>query len=187
MGEPLTGRLVIKPDATIPFMITGDDDAHLFLYTDTGFGFITVISNLYTKNKNGKVVINIPDSQSAKLMPPEYVCHPESDLIAIITTAGRFLIFPVSEMPKLEKGKGNKIIGIPKDQLVIPGAERVKLLKVISDDDTVIVHAGKRFLKLKPANQESYRGKRGYRGKKLPRGYQNVHAIEIEKNAIPLK
>ncbi len=177
MGEPLTGRLVIKPDATIPFMINGDDDTLVFLYSDTGFGFAAVISNLYTKNKNGKAVMNL--TGHATLMPPEYVCNPKTDLIAVVTTAGRFLIFPVSDMPMLEKGKGNKIIGIPRDQLKLPGAERVKILKVIAGDATVTIHAGKRFLKLKPANQESYRGKRGYRGKKLPRGYQNVHAIEL--------
>ncbi|SLM32123.1 DNA topoisomerase IV, subunit A [Desulfamplus magnetovallimortis] len=179
MGEPLTGRLVIKPDATIPFMINGDDDTLIFLYSDTGFGFVTEMPNLYCKNKNGKAMINLPDN--ADLMQPEYVYSPEKDLIATITTAGRLLIFPVNEMPILEKGKGNKIIGIPRDQLKVKGGERIKLLKIIEEDSTIIVHSGKRLLKLKPANQENYRGKRGQRGRKLPRGYQSIHALETEK------
>ena len=178
MGEPLTGRLALKPDALIPYMVNGDEKELIFLYTDIGYGFVTAISNLYSKSKNGKAMITIKDP--AILMPPEHVYAPETDLIATITTAGRLLIFPVNEMPMLEKGKGNKIIGIPRDQLSISGGERIKSLNIMGESDTLIIHSGKRFLKLKPGNQEAYRGKRGQRGKKLPRGYQNVKAVEIE-------
>lgn len=179
MGEPLTGRLSLKSDVVIPYMINGNEDQLIFLYSDIGYGFVTPLSNLYSKNKNGKTMITLKDS--AKLMPPEFVHTPETDLISVVTTAGRLLIFPINEMPKLDKGKGNKIIGIPKDQLTLQDGERILLLKVITPEDTLVIHAGKRFLKLKPANQENYKGKRGQRGKKLPRGYQNVQQVEIEK------
>ena len=38
----------------------------------------------------------------------------EKDLLAAITNQGRMLVFPLTELPQLAKGKGNKIINIPK-------------------------------------------------------------------------
>jgi topoisomerase-4 subunit A len=177
MGEPLTGRLALKPDATICNMINGEDDTLYFIYSNTGFGFITDFTNLITRNKNGKVLINL--ASHAQLMSPGVIPYPTTDLIAVITTAGRFLIFPVQEMPKLEKGKGNKIIGIPRDEVQIAGGERISILKIIPQGATLVIHAGKHFLRLKPGNQENYTGKRGFRGRKLPRGFQNVNDMEV--------
>ena len=177
LGEPLTGRLALKPDATICNMVNGEDDTLYFIYSDTGFGFITDFANLITRNKNGKVIINL--GPHAQLMTPEVIQSPTTDLIAVITTAGRFLIFPVKEMPKLEKGKGNKIIGIPRNEVQVAGGERIHILKIIPQGATLVIHAGKHFLRLKPGNQENYTGKRGLRGRKLPRGFQNVSDMEV--------
>ena len=41
-----------------------------------------------------------------------------------------------------------------------------------------MIHAGKRHLTLKPAELEHYRGERGRRGNKLPRGFQRVERLE---------
>ena len=45
-------------------------------------------------------------------MPP-VVIEDASDMLLAITQAGRMLMFPVSDLPQLSKGKGNKIINIP--------------------------------------------------------------------------
>ncbi|STG50231.1 topoisomerase IV subunit A [Escherichia coli] len=42
-------------------------------------------------------------------MPP-VVIEDASDMLLAITQAGRMLMFPVSDLPQLSKGKGNKII-----------------------------------------------------------------------------
>lgn len=183
MGEPLTGRLSLKPDAAISTMVNGNDDDLYFLYSDTGFGFITDFTSMITRNKNGKVLINL--TEHAQLMTPQRIHHPETDLIAVITTVGRFLLFPVQEMPKLEKGKGNKIIGIPKNEVQMSGGERIILLKIVPHGSSLVIHAGKHFLRLKPGNQENYMGKRGFRGRKLPRGFQNVNDVEVIAPEIP--
>ncbi len=39
----------------------------------------------------------------------------ESDFLAVVTNRARLLIFPVSELPQLSKGKGNKLIQIKKE------------------------------------------------------------------------
>ena len=55
-------------------------------------------------------MISLPDN--AHVMPP-LVVENESDMLLAITSAGRMLMFPVSDLPELSKGKGNKIINIP--------------------------------------------------------------------------
>lgn len=177
VGEPLTGRLTIKSDAFITAMVTGDDTDHFLIFSDTGFGFITCFENLIAKSRTGKAILTL--SKFARIMPPEPVKNPDTDSIVAITTAGRLIIFEAKEMPIMEKGKGNKIIGIPRDQLQVADAERVKILKILPEDSTIMVYAGKHFLQLKPGNQKNYLSRRGYRGKKLPRGFRNVHGIDI--------
>jgi topoisomerase-4 subunit A len=34
-----------------------------------------------------------------------------------VTTEGRLLVFKISDLPQLGKGKGNKIIGVPGDRV----------------------------------------------------------------------
>jgi topoisomerase-4 subunit A len=101
-----------------------------------------------------------------------------NDLIVAISNEGRMLVFPISELPRLAKGKGNKIIGIPSAR-VVDRVEFVAAMAVLSSADTLIVHAGRRHHNLRPADLEHYRGERGRRGNKLPQGFRNVSRVEV--------
>ncbi|MCV6611427.1 MAG: DNA topoisomerase IV subunit A, partial [Amphritea sp.] len=99
-------------------------------------------------------------------------------LLAAVTNEGRLLVFPVADLPELARGKGNKIINIP----TVRAAAREELvtqLALLSPSATLQVNAGKQHLKLKPADLDHYRGERGRRGNKLPRGYQRVDSLEV--------
>ncbi|MNE05715.1 DNA topoisomerase 4 subunit A [compost metagenome] len=54
---------------------------------------------------------------------------------------------------------------------------------IIPQGQYVTLFAGKRKLTLKPSDLDYYRGERGRRGAKLPRGLQRVDRIEIEPAA----
>ena len=102
----------------------------------------------------------------------------ESELIVSVSNEGRMLMFPTAELPRLAKGKGNKIINISAARV----AERVEFvvaIAVVSIDDTLTVYAGRRHHNLKPSDLEYYRGERGRRGNKLPRGFRNVDRVEV--------
>ena len=89
------------------------------------------------------------------------------------------LLFPLRDLPKLGKGKGNKIISIPGAK-VQAREEFVKVLAVVPQGSSVTLHAGKRKLTLKPSDLEHYHGERGRRGNKLPRGLQRVDEAVVE-------
>jgi topoisomerase-4 subunit A len=180
-GEPLTGHLALPHDATINFMLSSENVDLFLVASDNGCGFIVEFSDFLTNYKNGKAVISI--KKGFNLLPPQQVLNLETDLIAAVTNKGRLLIFPVNLLPRLKKGQGNKIITIPKNQLDSTDPEKLKLLKILPQNSNLVIHSGKHFLRLNPGNQTDYTGMRGYRGKKLPRGYQTVDSLEV----IPVK
>ncbi|WP_410481087.1 DNA topoisomerase IV subunit A [Pseudomonas plecoglossicida] len=176
-GEPLTGRLTPPPGATFECVLLPEDDALYVVASDAGYGFVVKGEDLQAKNKAGKGLLSLPNG--AKVMTPRPVANREEDWLAAVTTEGRLLVFKVSDLPQLGKGKGNKIIGVPGDR-VASREEFVTDLAVIAGGATLVLQAGKRTLSLKGDDLEHYKGERGRRGSKLPRGFQRVDSLLVE-------
>ncbi|MFP3865893.1 DNA topoisomerase IV subunit A [Pseudomonas capeferrum] len=176
-GEPLTGRLAPPPGATFECVLLPEDDALYVVASDAGYGFVVKGEDLQAKNKAGKGLLSLPNG--AKVMTPRPVANREQDWLAAVTTEGRLLVFKVSDLPQLGKGKGNKIIGVPGDR-VASREEFVTDLAVIPEGATLVLQAGKRTLSLKADDLEHYKGERGRRGSKLPRGFQRVDGLQVE-------
>nr|WP_314479288.1 DNA topoisomerase IV subunit A [uncultured Pseudomonas sp.] len=176
-GEPLTGRLTPPPGATFECVLLPEDDALYVVASDAGYGFVVKGEDLQAKNKAGKGLLSLPNG--AKVMTPRPVANREQDWLAAVTTEGRLLVFKVSDLPQLGKGKGNKIIGVPGDR-VASREEYVTDLAVVAEGATLVLQAGKRTLSLKADDLEHYKGERGRRGSKLPRGFQRVDGLQVE-------
>ncbi len=177
-GEPATGRLNIASGALFTDVVMGADEQKVLLGTDAGYGFVGKIGDLYTKNKAGKAVVSIP--KGGRILSPKMVSD-TNGLVAAVSNEGRLLVFPISELPELARGKGNKIINIPGSRLQAR-EEFVVDYGVISEGDSLVVHSGKRYLLMKAKDLEHYRGERGRRGHKLPRGFQKVDKLEVESS-----
>ena len=176
-GEPLTGRLTPPPGATFECVLLPEDDALYVVASDAGYGFVVKGEDLQAKNKAGKGLLSLPNG--AKVIPPRPVSSREQDWLAAVTTEGRLLVFKVADLPQLGKGKGNKIIGVPGER-VASREEYVTDLAVVAEGSTLVLQAGKRTLSLKPDDLEHYKGERGRRGSKLPRGFQRVDGLLVE-------
>jgi len=175
-GEPATGRLNPPSGALFTDLLMGANDQQVLMGTDAGYGFVTTIGDLYTKNKAGKAVVSIP--KGARILSPKMVSD-SGALIAAVSNEGRLLVFPLSELPQLSRGKGNKIINIPSSRLQAR-EEFVVDYGVIAEGGSLVVHSGKRYLVMKSKDLEHYRGERGRRGHKLPRGFQKVDRLAVE-------
>jgi topoisomerase-4 subunit A len=176
-GEPLTGRLTPPQGASFVAALGGDPDKWYLLASDAGYGFVVRLGDVYSKNKAGKALLSLP--KGACVLSPAVVNDPASDRVVAVTNEGRILVFPVSDLPVMGRGKGNKIIGIP-TQRVAAREEFVVAIRSVPVDGRLRIHSGKRYLTLKPADLEHYSGERGRRGSKLPRGYQRVERLEVE-------
>lgn len=176
-GEPLTGRLTPPPGANFEWVLLPDDEALYVVASDAGYGFVVKGEDLQAKNKAGKALLTLPNG--ARVMAPRPVARREEDWLAAVTTEGRLLLFKVGDLPQLGKGKGNKIIGIPGER-VASREEYLTDLAVLPAGATLVLQAGKRTLSLKADDLEHYKGERGRRGNKLPRGFQRVDALLVE-------
>jgi len=176
-GEPLTGRL--NPIAGSVFLDTlmADNEQQFLFASDAGYGFVGKFEDTITRAKNGKALLSLPSG--AKVLPACRVDDYTHQYCVSVSNEGRMLVFPISDLPQLAKGKGNKIIGIPAAKLKLR-EEFVVSIAVVSIDESLLVYSGKRYLRLKPSDLEHYRGERGRRGNKLPRGFQKVDSLVVE-------
>ncbi len=178
-GEPVTGRINAPSGATFEGILMGAEQQRLLLASDAGYGFVTKLADLYTKNRAGKAALTLP--KGGRVMSPQLVTATEGSLIAAVSNEGRLLVFPLGELPELARGKGNKIMNIPSAR-VQSREEFLLSVQVLQPGQSLTVFSGKRHLTLKAADLEHYRGERGRRGNKLPRGFQKVDKVEaLEK------
>ncbi|QBF82406.1 DNA topoisomerase IV subunit A [Shewanella maritima] len=181
-GEPITTRFNIAAGETISHVLLGADDQRYLVASDAGYGFICAYKDMVSRNKAGKALLSLP--ANAQSLPPQPLAKVDNQSLLAITSEGRMLMFTLDALPQLSKGKGNKIIGIPSER----AKNREELLlhiAIVPENAAVTLWAGKRKLTLKASDLEHYRGERGRRGAKLPRGLQRVDSIEVETgNAI---
>ena len=92
-----------------------------------GYGFVTRFENLPSRNKAGKALLSL--SEGGRVLQPVAVTDVASDRIVAVTSAGHVLAFALADLPELDKGKGNKLIEIPKAKR---GTEHVVAVAVVS-------------------------------------------------------
>ena len=180
-GEPASGRLNPPSGAVFSGLLMGDEKQKILIASDAGYGFVTELGNLHTKNKAGKALLTLP--KGARVLPPYPIAN-GSDvadaLVAIVSNEGRLLIFPLADVPELARGKGNKMLSIPGAR-VEAREEFVIAVTVVQPHQKLTVYSGKRHTVFKMADLEHYRGERGRRGHKLPRGFQNVDSMMVSE------
>ncbi len=174
-GEPLSGRFSPPAGAGFDAVACGDKDTRLVVASDFGYGFVARFEAMLSGKKAGKQFINLPDG--ARVLPPVTSNDPARDRIVVATSQGHLLMFSVAELPELDKGKGNKLIDIPKARLV-SGDERVAGVAVVTEGSgEVTLFAGQRKLTLRWNDLVEYGGSRATRGSLLPRGLRRVERI----------
>jgi topoisomerase-4 subunit A len=175
-GEPLTGRLSPPSGARFVSVLGGDPEQWYLLASDAGYGFRVQLKDLIANKKGGKAALNVP--KHAGVLIPASI-ESEEDRLVAITSDGRMLTFPVSELPALSRGKGNKIVGINSKKLATR-EEYVVAIACVPEGKSLKAFSGKRHVSFKQADLEAYAGERGRRGSKLPRGFQKVDQVEVE-------
>jgi len=175
-GEPLSGRINAESGETFAGVVSGKLDSKVVLASSAGYGFTANLGDLQTKNKSGKAAIRV--NENVKVLDPRSIQNVDEDLLAAITNQGRMLVFPLSELPQLTKGKGNKIIGIPKANFD-SGEEFLKEIAVLGEGRELKLISGKRHFSIKAKDIENFIGNRGRRGNFLPKGFRNVDGIEV--------
>jgi len=177
-GEPLTGKLSPANNAQFVATLGGESEQWYLVASDAGYGFQIQLKDLFANKKAGKSLLKLP--KGALVLKPQKIFNQDTDNIVAITNEGRMLMFPLSELPALSRGKGNKIIGIP-GKRVESRDEFVVLVAAVPEGGKLTVYSGKRHMTLKASDLVHFKGERGRRGSKLPRGFQRVEDFSVEE------
>jgi topoisomerase-4 subunit A len=152
-GEPV--RLTID-------MADIDQAVALFVYEEgskrvvashEGYGFIIAESEMLATKRSGKQILNGQARQAAKV---------NGDQVAVIGERKKLLIFPLSELPEMNRGKGVKLQSYHDRGLAD--------VKVFPKEEGLTWEDGAGRVRAVPEWKE-FRGKRGGAGKLAPKGF----------------
>ena len=170
LGEPLSSKLSPANGVGFKQIFIADDEAEILAVSSTGYGFKTQARQLDTNAKAGKAFLSL--SEGAEALPWHGI--EDSTHVAILSSSGRLLVTDLSELPMLNKGKGNKLIQMD-------ASERILSITTLNLNEIIHVVAGQQQLKLKADDLQKYVAKRATKGQLLPRGYQKANKLFIQR------
>lgn len=174
-GEPVSSTLNPSTGARFCGLMMGNEQDEYLICSDAGYGFVGKIAEFMTRNKAGKATFKVDSTH--KILLPQRVHNYDDDWLAVITNSGRLLIFTVGELPQLGRGKGVKLLNIPA-KAYTSGEETMVDAAVLKEGQHLRIYSGKRHITLKPSDFDNYVGQRAQRGKFLPQGFRQAHAVE---------
>jgi topoisomerase-4 subunit A len=176
-GEPLSGRIDPPDGARFPAVLIGEPDDLWLIASDVGYGFTVRLKEMHSRNRAGKGVLRVPEG--AGVLPAAPVPGSGDPQVAVVSSEGRLLVFPVSDVPELPRGKGNKLFGISSKKAAAR-EEILTGLAVVTADQKLVIVSGERRMTLNRGELDDYRGQRAQRGGLLPRGWRKVDRLEVE-------
>jgi topoisomerase-4 subunit A len=169
-GESLKKYFNIADGIQVAGMINSSEDIHTMLVTESGYGFLCLNKDLSSSNRNGKSIVK---NKSSNIIKPISVNTKSYDYYILITNNQYMIVAKLDDAPILSKGKGVKLINIPKSEK----QEKIIFSGVIKKDQRLEISAeNKRSKYIEFKDLEPYIMVRTRRGKKIEQKF-------IHKNA----
>lgn len=178
-GDPLTSRFNPPPGAEFIGVLLGEPEQLCVLASEAGYGFVAPLSDLHTRNRNGKATLSLP--HSARPVVPRLVADLEKSFLAAVLSSGHMVVFSLKELPTLAKGKGNKIIGIPGAK-VASREEYLVDIAVLTESQVLVITTENKAYELVPQEWQKYIAERGRRGLKLPPKWRSVVRLDVKES-----
>ena len=104
MGEPVRLMVDLPNEAEIVDLTVWRAGEKLLLASSAGDGFLVPSEDVMAQTRAGKAVMNLSDA--ARLV----VCRPvQGDHVAVVSKNRKLLVFPLSELPEMSRGKGVRL------------------------------------------------------------------------------
>ena len=178
LGEPLTGRVTSSSGVEFMSVAIGKGEDKFLIANTSGYGFLANFEDMISNKKTGKAFMKVPEG--AEILPCEKIVQ-DDKYIAAVTNFGKLLIFNLDELTVLAKGKGTKIINIPKKQFV-EKKERLIIVKPFSEGSKLNIQRDNGNIRAFSSKElEGFKLERAKRGRSLPQGYKRVLSITVER------
>ena len=100
-GEPVRLMIDLDNEHDLVALLPYKAGAKLLLAASDGRGFVVPADEVVAQTRNGKQALNLGEGASA------VVCAPaEGDTVAVAGDNHKLLVFPLSEMPEMARGRG---------------------------------------------------------------------------------
>lgn len=109
-GQPISTMVDIEPGTHITHMVAGPASQRYVLGTQAGYGFITTLKDLTTRQRAGKQFLTL-DKGDVQLKP--VLLRGTDQYLAMLAKKGRFLVVELSEIKVLSGGgRGTILMGL---------------------------------------------------------------------------
>ncbi len=157
MGEPVRLSIDLSNEEDLVALFVHRPDRRLLVASRTGHGFIVPENDVLAMKRGGKQVLNVQPGEKGEAV----LCLPaEGDQVAVIGENRKMVVFPLSEVPEMARGRG-VILQRYRDG----GLEDARVFKL---SDGLTDANGRQW----PASElKEWRGARGQSGRLPPRGF----------------
>ena len=163
-GEPISKYFQIQDGILIAGMLNVSNKLSVLNMTNHGYGFISLYEDIIVKNKKGKTLLKTKDSLAIK---PVSVDLDIDTHYLVITSEGYMLIGDLKNIPIMAKGRGVKLINIPKNS-----AEKIIFLGILNKDQSLFFsYASKKDKSIKYDDLKHFFMERNRRGKKIDKKF----------------
>jgi topoisomerase-4 subunit A len=104
MGEPVRLMVDLPNEADIVSLAVHDPSAKMVVASSAGDGFLVAEADVIAQTRSGKQALNVKDGITAKICT-----RASGDHVAVVSENGKFLVFPMAELPEMARGKGVRI------------------------------------------------------------------------------
>ncbi len=158
-GEPLRIMVDMENDQDVLTAFVHDPARKLLISSAAGNGFIVPEADMVANTRKGKQIMNVAMPDEAKLVIPV-----KGDHVAIVGENRKMLVFPLSQIPEMGRGKGVRL-----QRYKDGGVSDIRCF-AIADSLTWADSAGRSFAKNKDELLE-WLGDRASAGRAVPKGF----------------
>ncbi len=175
-GEPLSGTVDPPDGATFAAVLIGEPSDRWLLASDAGYGFIIALSELYSRNRKGKLILKVPEN--AQVLPAVALCSAQS-LAVFVNNEGEVLALPIEKIETMTSGKGQNFYGIPGKKSADRDEYLVAMASVAPGEILTVFSGNSAPMKLKFEDLKQFQERKGQRRQKFSRAYKKVDRLEV--------
>jgi topoisomerase-4 subunit A len=164
-GVPLNTLIDFQAGGKLAQVLTAAPEEKYLVASSGGYGFITSVNEMTARNKAGKVFLTLEKDEAPLLSGKVGADGTASLSVAALSRNGRLLMFALSELKEMAKGRGLMLIDLGK-------GDALAGIAVIGKEPLVIQGAGRAGKEtqavLDAKAQTAFRASRARRGQEIP-------------------
>ncbi len=156
-GQPVSSMIDLEQGSRVVHMVAGPEAGRYFIATPSGYGFITTLKDMSTRQRAGKQFVSLEEGDA--LLKP-LLLAPDSSQLAMFSKNGRLLVVDLAEFKRLSGGgRGTVLMALDADDgleqwvaigsagLCVTGIYRNKSTTQVLEGDALAEYVGKRARK----------------------------------------